>query len=158
MDYIVDFIKSFFSNYLIVSAITGWLFAQLVKVIVDLFNKEKFRISNLLFSTGGMPSSHTATVVSLCIACLIQEGATSPLFAITLILAIVVIIDALGVRYETGKQAQVINKITKELFSGKMEEFNTGLKELVGHTPFQVFMGALVGIAVPIVMNIIMNL
>ena len=105
-----------------------------------------------------MPSSHTATVVSLCIACLIQEGATSPLFAITLILAIVVIIDALGVRYETGKQAQVINKITKELFSGKMEEFNTGLKELVGHTPFQVFMGALVGIAVPIVMNIIMNL
>jgi acid phosphatase family membrane protein YuiD len=65
-------------------------------------------------------------------------------------------IDASGVRYETGKQAKILNRITKELFSGKAEEINTGLKELVGHTPFQVFMGFILGIAVAAAMFFIM--
>jgi acid phosphatase family membrane protein YuiD len=66
-------------------------------------------------------------------------------------------IDASGVRYETGKQAQLLNKITRELFQGNAEEFNLGLKELVGHTPFQVMMGAMLGIVVAIAMGFAMG-
>ena len=65
-------------------------------------------------------------------------------------------IDASGVRYETGKQATILNRITKELFSGKAEDINTGLKELVGHTTFQVFMGFLLGVVVAAAMFFIM--
>lgn len=156
MGIIVDFFVGFFTNYLIASALAGWFCAQFAKVMVSIFSKDNVKFSTLFFSNGGMPSSHTATVVSLCVACLIQEGVSSPLFAISLILTAVVIIDALGVRYETGKQAQVINKIVKELFSGKMDEINLGLKELVGHTPFQVFVGGLLGVGVAVVMNLIL--
>ena len=156
MGIIVDFFVGFFTNYLIVSALTGWFCAQFAKVMVSIFSKDNVKFSTLLFSNGGMPSSHTATVVALCVACLIQEGVSSPLFAVSLILTAVVIIDALGVRYETGKQAQIINKIVRELFSGKMDEFNLGLKELVGHTPFQVFVGGLLGVGVAVVMNLIL--
>ena len=157
MNPVIQFFKDFFSNYLLMSALIGWFIAQIVKTIICLFNKEKVGLSMLIFSNGGMPSSHSATVTALCTASFIQEGAASPTFAISLILAAVVMIDASGVRYETGKQAQILNKITKELFSGKPEEFNTGLKELVGHTPFQVLVGAALGIVIAIGMSFIMT-
>ena len=76
--------------------------------------------------------------------------------AISGLFAMIVMIDALGVRYETGEQAKIINKITTELFSGRPGEINTGLKELVGHTPFQVLIGALWGITVGILMSFVM--
>ena len=156
MNPFIQFFKDFFSNYMLMCAICGWFIAQIAKTIISLFNKEKTSFWMLLFSNGGMPSSHSATVTALCTACCIKYGAASPLFAISLIVACVVMIDASGVRYETGKQAQILNKIAKEIFSGKPEEFNTGLKELVGHTPFQVLIGAILGIAVAIVMSFIM--
>ena len=78
------------------------------------------------------------------------------MFAVCGIFSIIVMIDASGVRYETGKQSQVINKMIDELFSGDMDMLNMGLKELVGHTPFQVFMGFLLGIAVAIIMYFVM--
>ena len=111
----------------------------------------------MFFGTGGMPSSHSSSVCALCIASAIGEGVASPIFAVTLVLSGVVMIDASGVRYETGKQAAIINKITKELFAGNANEVNTGLKELIGHTPFQVFMGALLGIVVAVVMGFILG-
>ena len=157
MNPVIQFFKDFFSNYLLMSALSGWFIAQIVKTIICLFNKEKVGLSMLLFSNGGMPSSHSATVMALCTASFIHGGAASPTFAISLILASVVMIDASGVRYETGKQAQILNKITRELFSGKPEEFNTGLKELVGHTPFQVLVGAALGIVIAIGMSFIMT-
>lgn len=153
----VEYIRDFFSNYVLMSAIVGWFSAQLIKVIIELFNKEKKSLIRVLFSTGGMPSSHSSAVVSLCIACAIGEGLSSPFFAVTLVLAGVVMIDASGVRYETGKQAKIINRITKELFSGNAEEINSGLKELVGHTPFQVVMGAALGIIVAVAMAFAMG-
>jgi acid phosphatase family membrane protein YuiD len=139
------------------SAVVAWFSAQVIKVIVDLFQKERPSLLKIFFSTGGMPSSHSSSVVALCIACAIGEGLSSPYFAITLVLAGVVMIDASGVRYETGKQAQLLNKITRELFQGNAEEFNLGLKELVGHTPFQVMMGAILGIVVAIAMGFAMG-
>ena len=149
-------LKEFFTNYLLVSAFFSWLLAQILKIFTGVFSNEKINLKKLLFSSGGMPSSHSAAVCSLCTASAIQCGAGSTEFGITLILAIIVMMDASGVRYETGKQATIINRITKELFSGKIDEVNTGLKELVGHTPFQVFMGFLLGIAVAALMFFIM--
>ena len=153
----MSYIKDFFSNYVLMSAVVAWFSAQVIKVIIDLFQKERPSLLKIFFSTGGMPSSHSSSVVALCIACAIGEGLSSPYFAITLVLAGVVMIDASGVRYETGKQAQLLNKITRELFQGNAEEFNLGLKELVGHTPFQVMMGAILGIVVSIAMGFAMG-
>ncbi len=144
-----NIIKEFFGNYVLISAVLGWFVAQVLKIFTGFPETKKIHIKNM-FSNGGMPSSHSSTVVALCIACAIQEGVASPYFAITAVLSIIVMNDALGVRYETGEQAKVINRITKELFSGKAEDINMGLKELVGHTPFQVLMGGLLGIVVAV--------
>ena len=145
MKYVLDF----FGNYILISAILGWMMAQFLKLFTGLLTERKFSLK-LMFSNGGMPSSHSATVMALCSACAVKEGFASPYFAISVVLAVIVMNDALGVRYETGEQAKILNKITKELFSGSSAEINTGLKELVGHTPFQVFMGAVLGIVVGI--------
>jgi len=153
----MNFIKSFFGNYMLMSAIGGWFVAQVIKIIISLCRREKTNYFKLLFSTGGMPSSHTASVVGLSTGALVLHGVGSPYFAITCIFAMVVMTDASGVRYETGEQAKILNKITKELFSGKAEEINTGLKELVGHTPFQVAMGAVTGILVSVALGFIMG-
>ena len=103
-----------------------------------------------------MPSSHAAAVVALACAAGLSQGFGSAAFACAGVLSVIVMIDASGVRYETGKQATILNRITKELFSGKAEEINTGLKELVGHTPFQVAMGFVLGVAVAAAMFFIM--
>ncbi len=152
----VEIIRRFFGNYVLISAVLGWFFAQFFKIFTGLFNDHKFRI-RMMFTNGGMPSSHSSTVLALCTACGIQEGVGSPFFAISAVLAIIVMNDAFGVRYETGEQAKVINRIVKELFSGKGEEVNTGLKELVGHTPFQVLVGAILGVLVAVVYGLILG-
>ena len=144
-----------FDNEFVWIPFLTWLAVQTFKVITELVKNKKFNATRIL-GAGGMPSSHSATVMALCTACVIQEGVSSPLFAICFVLAVIVMIDASGVRYETGKQAKIINKITSELFSGKADEFNTGLKELVGHTPFQVIVGAILGIVVAIILGLIL--
>ena len=143
--------KAFFSNFVLVSAICAWFVAQFLKVVVTLFKEKQFKPRVLLFSLGGMPSSHSATVCALFTAAAIKFGFNSFEFAICAVLAMVVMTDAMGVRWQTGEQSKVINKIVKQLFGGNHEESATALKELVGHTPFQVFMGAIVGIATPFV-------
>ena len=155
MNIVIDSLKDFFGNYILVSALTGWFLAQIIKIFICLFSREKINVFKMLFSNGGMPSSHSSTVMALCTACGIKEGLSSSVFAVSLIFAAIVMIDASGVRYQAGKQAQIINKIVKEIFSGKVEDFNTGLKELIGHTPFQVLMGALLGIAIAVVYSFI---
>ena len=141
---------------MLVSALVAWLSAQIIKIFTGVFQNRKMSLTVILFSTGGMPSSHAAAVVALTTAAGLSLGFGSPIFAVCGVLSVIVMIDASGVRYETGKQATIINKITKELFSGKMNDVNTGLKELVGHTPFQVFMGFILGIAVATAMFFVM--
>ena len=148
MDVLINGFKSVFSNYMLVSAMLSWLAAQIIKIFTGLYQSKQMSITNILFGTGGMPSSHSASVLGLTTAAAIRYGLGSPYFAICAILSVVVMIDASGVRYETGKQAVLLNKITKEIFSGKPELMNSGLKELVGHTPLQVIMGALLGFGV----------
>ena len=157
MNAVLNGFKYFFTNYLLVSAMIGWLIAQIIKIFTGLYQNKNMSLVKILFSTGGMPSSHSATVLALTTAAGLQEGFGSPAFAICAILSMVVMIDASGVRYETGKQAVLLNKITKEIFSGKPELMNSGLKELVGHTPFQVVMGALLGIGVGVALFFIIG-
>ena len=149
--------EAFVSNFPLMCTLAAWFFAQFLKVIVTLFREKTFKPGLLLFSLGGMPSSHSASVCSLCTACAIEYGFGSVSFAISGLLAMVVMTDAMGVRWQTGEQSKVINKLVKEIFTGTSEEAETALKELVGHTPIQVFVGAFVGILVPFVMMLIMK-
>ena len=103
-----------------------------------------------------MPSSHSSTMLALSTAAAIQCGFASPAFAISGILAVIVMNDAFGVRWQAGKQAQIINKMIVALFSNT-DEFDVKLKEIIGHTPFQVFMGAILGIVVAVVYAFILN-
>ena len=146
MDKVLYAIKSFFGNYMLVCAIMGWFFAQVIKIFTNLFVKKKFDIK-MLFANGGMPSSHSSTVLALATAAAISQGLGSPAFAISGILSVIVMNDAFGVRWQAGKQAQIINKMVMELFSNK-DEFDVKLKEIIGHTPFQVFMGGLLGFVI----------
>ncbi len=153
----MDYIGSFFGNYMLVSAGLGWLGAQIIKVFTGMFKERAFKLTTLLFSTGGMPSSHAAVVCGLSAASVIQNGWGAGITAVCFVLSIVVMVDASGVRYETGKQAVIINDIVEEIFSGNPDKVNTGLKELVGHTPFQVAVGAVFGVAVAVLMGFLMG-
>lgn len=154
----LDQVKAFFGNYLLMSAAFGWFGAQIFKVFTGMFRDRKFDFITLFFSTGGMPSSHSAVVCALFTSSVILYGWGSSFTAITLVMALIVMVDASGVRYETGKQAQILNKMIKELFDHENTptEFNTKLKELVGHTPVQVFVGAFFGVICAIILAIFM--
>ncbi len=152
----MSYIKAFFGNYVLISAVLGWCIAQVMKIFSGTLSTKKFHIK-YMFSNGGMPSSHSSTVLALTTALAIQEGFATPTFAIAAVLSVIVMNDAFGVRLETGKQATIINRIVKELFSGDPKEINTGLKELVGHTPFQVLVGGIVGIVVAILYGLIVG-
>ncbi len=155
MDYFVQCVKDFFGNYMLMSAMLGWLIAQIIKIFTGLYQNSKMSLKKILFSTGGMPSSHSASVVALTTSAAISKGFGSGYFAISALFAIIVMIDASGVRYETGKQAVFLNKIAKDIFSGKPEEMDIGFKELIGHTPMQVFMGALLGLGIGIALQFV---
>ena len=149
--------EAFINNFPAICTLVAWFLAQFLKVVVILIKEKQFKPRILLFSLGGMPSSHSASVCALWTACAIEYGFGSAAFAISGILAMVVMTDAMGVRWQTGEQSKVINKIVKQLFGGHPDEVGTALKELVGHTPFQVFMGAIVGIATPFVTQLFFN-
>ena len=135
-------------NRIFVCAVTGWFVAQLLKTIIHVLVTGKFEAERLTGS-GGMPSSHSSTVCAMATAAGRLYGLGSFEFAVTVILAIIVMHDAMGVRLETGKQAKLINEIvdTFKTMSGKTlaEE---KLKEFVGHTPLQVLIGAILGIVI----------
>ena len=146
--------KGFFTNYYLMCAIAGWFAAQILKVFTGIFRVRDFSFSAMMFGTGGMPSSHSATVTALCTSVAVKEGFGSPLFAISALLCIIVMNDAVGVRQETGKQSKALNLILKEM-SDSPEKFNENFRELIGHTPLQVVCGALTGFAVAMLMGFI---
>lgn len=151
-------LKNLLTNYTFITPIIAWFSAQLIKMVITLIKDKQFKPLLILFSSGGMPSSHTATVSSLFAASALQYGFGSFEFSVSFILAMVVMTDAVGVRRETGKQAKVLNRIMEELFSGDAERSDRALKELVGHSPLQVAMGALVGISTAIIIAFAMKI
>lgn len=146
------------SNYPLMSAVLAWFVAQVIKTAIDAYFNKGINWERITGS-GGMPSSHSSTVVSLAIATGISYGVDSTLFAIALIFAIVVMYDATGVRRETGKQAVILNRLLLDNpFSWTGKEFEKKLKEYVGHSPFQVLMGAILGILIAVIMAYVYGL
>lgn len=152
----MDFLYELFHNVVFVSAVLGWFIAQLLKTIIHLFITKEF-VAERMVGSGGMPSSHSATVCALATSAGMTYGGSSAEFAISVIFAIVVMHDAMGVRRETGIQAKVINEML-EVFTnmGKKMSPEDKLKEFVGHTPLQVLAGAILGILIAILMCSIM--
>ena len=139
-------------NMLIVSPIVAWFIAQLLKTIIHTIINGKF-VAERMVGGGGMPSSHSATVCALATAAFMQYGAGGYEFAMALVFAMVTMYDATGVRRETGRQGEVLNDLI-EIFKkmGKDVGPDKALKELIGHTPFQVLIGGLLGTAVAVFM------
>ncbi len=149
----MDFFTELLDNYMLVTAITSWFAAQVIKTAIDAYFNKGINWERMTGS-GGMPSSHSAFVVSVATSAAIQYGLSSSVFAICFVLSSVVMYDAMGVRRETGKQAVLLNKILEDNpFNWKPEEFEMKLKEYVGHTPLQVLMGALLGIVMAFVVK-----
>lgn len=144
-------LQEFFSNTVVVASISGWFVAQILKTVIHAFFSKKF-VAERLVGSGGMPSSHSATVCSLSTASCILYGPGSFEFAISLILAIIVMYDAMGVRRETGIQAKLLNDMMRIFADMGREEISADekLKEFIGHTPLQVLAGAILGIFVAI--------
>lgn len=144
-------IIAFFTNFILMSAISSWLVAQILKLFTGVFKQKKLTTVEFLFGTGGMPSSHTAAVCAVATSVGILNGLGSVEFAISAVLAMIVMRDAMGMRRQVGEHAKALNIIMKELADAKNdpELTNKALGELVGHTPLQVFAGTIVGIAVP---------
>lgn len=139
--------EGMFRNDILLCAILSWTVAQVLKVPVYAFVERKISLGRL-FGSGGMPSSHTSFVISLALMIGFNVGFDSPAFAIAFVLAAIVMYDAAGVRREAGTQAIVINQILRDVvFDGKPIS-NEALKELVGHTPLEVFAGVVVGVVV----------
>ncbi|MEK7354201.1 MAG: divergent PAP2 family protein [Chloroflexota bacterium] len=135
------------TNKALVATIWAWALAQLSKTLVA-FLQGKGLSLRYLYGSGGMPSSHSALVSALATAVAIIQGFGSVAFAICFVMALIVMYDAAGVRQSVSRQSRVLNRIVRELSLGHLAGLENDLRELVGHTPFQVFAGSAIGIAV----------
>ena len=141
------------SNQVLVSAVAGWIVAQVLKTMLDFALNRTINCERVVGS-GGMPSSHSATVCGLTTAAALRYGVSSFEFAVCFVLSMVVMYDATGVRRETGKQAKLLNSILSENpLKLNAEVLQEKLKEYVGHTPLQVVAGAILGICLALVIN-----
>lgn len=130
-------------NIVLLTTLSAWLIAQILKTLTSYWHHRELQWERLV-GAGGMPSSHTALVVSLACSVGLRDGFTSSIFAISLVLAAIVMYDAAGIRRAAGKQARVINKLIHQL---RVEHTvrDVRLKELLGHTPLEVLAGAVLG-------------
>lgn len=151
-----------FSNFPLWAALTAIIIAQTIKVPIRFIATKEF-VPRLAFSTGGMPSSHSAVVCALTTAIGIVEGVASSVFALAVIFSVITMFDASGVRRHAGEHAAVINQLvddfqllvehTKNWNEKKQIEKREELKELLGHQPIEVFFGALTGICIAFIMH-----
>jgi len=136
-------------NPALLSAITAWLLAQIIKVLGEYITLRRWNWV-LLFEAGGMPSSHSAMVSAAALSIGLYVGFDQPIFAIASILAMIVIYDATGIRRETGRQAVLINTMIEDLAKGKLAQVER-LKEVLGHTPGEAVLGTILGIVISLV-------
>jgi hypothetical protein len=146
---LADSLRAFFSNAIILSSLTSWFLSQLIKSIIALLRMRKRGIKEILetlfWRTGGMPSSHAAVVTSMTVSVALNEGIGSNLFIVSLLIALVVMRDAMGVRRAVGLQARALNLLGKHT-AEKLEYDYHNVKEIRGHGPLEVVVGALLGI------------
>lgn len=154
----------FFTNIPLMAALTGIVFAQVIKVPIRLIFTKEF-IPNLIFSTGGMPSSHTAAVTALTTSIGLIEGFDTTLFAASFVFSVIIMFDASGVRRQAGKHAALLNELVRDIqyFAREARDWHRKeeyekrleLKELLGHKPIEVFFGAISGIIIGILYSIL---
>jgi uncharacterized protein len=144
-------LKDLFTNMALLGPASAWAIAQIIKTILVLAKGKGFQ-PRYLFTSGGMPSAHSAAVSALATCVAAISGFGSVEFAISVLLALIVMYDATDVRQSVGLQSALINRIVEEIRLGRpMTELRSDLRELIGHTPFQVFTGAAIGILVSMI-------
>jgi hypothetical protein len=141
-------LSGLFDNYVLYSALFAWLLAQLIKVPLDYLQNKRWNWG-LFFSAGGMPSSHSATMVAVTLSTGLFHGFDNPIFAVGVAITTVVVYDAANVRRQAGIQAQKINVLVNELLSGHPVS-EQALREVLGHTPLEVIGGILLGLVIAI--------
>lgn len=146
-----DLLNTMNINEAIFASIVAWFFAQGFKIVTVLIQQKKLDLSRIV-GTGGMPSSHSALTSSLAASVGYIDGFNSTTFSIALILNLVVMYDASGIRRAAGNQAKVLNEVVKSIESGKFKK--ELLKEMLGHTPLEVLVGFVLGITVSSLMNV----
>ena len=132
------------NNHILISALTAWALAQIVKVPIDYLVTHRWNW-RLAFTTGGMPSSHSALVLGTMVSCGLYAGFDSAVFALSVAVAMVVTYDATGVRRQAGYHAERINTIIRTFLQGHPIS-ESDLKEVLGHTPRQVVVGSIMGV------------
>jgi acid phosphatase family membrane protein YuiD len=142
-------------NYVLITTLIAWLLAQLLKLPTDYVKTHKIHWS-LMFSAGGMPSSHSALISSTTLAIGFFHGFGTPLFALALAIGMIVVYDATGIRQQAGIHAQKINQMIEALFQGHPIS-DTTLKEVLGHTPFEAVMGVVLGSVVAVVVWLVVH-
>lgn len=147
----MNFFSQILHNQILLTAIVSWALAQLIKIGIELIRTHRINWQ-LVFATGGMPSSHSSLVVALATATGLRQGFEYPLFAIATVLAFVVLYDAQGIRRQAGNQARIINRMLQNVENAGIK-VDKNLKELLGHTPIQVVGGTILGIIVALIMN-----
>jgi acid phosphatase family membrane protein YuiD len=136
-------------------AVLAWVLAQTAKTVIHWMEHGKFDLARLIFGSGGMPSSHTAFVAAIAVGAGQRAGYDTVQFGVAAALTLVVMYDAAGVRRAAGRQARVLNEILEHLSKGdatwpqQMER----LRELLGHTPFQVVIGLILGAVTALIFN-----
>ena len=149
----MEYIVGIFTNYVLICAFIGWFGAQFIKCFAYIIKIHSFNFA-VLMSSGGMPSSHSATVCSMVVATGRLSGTKSIEFALAFVIAFIVMYDAAGVRRAAGEQARVLNQIVHDISTGETRYLDKNLKELIGHTPLQVVVGAILGILIPLVVPV----
>ena len=140
-------IELILQNRVLFAALLGSIIAQALKLLIDYIIHRKINV-RVLFTTGGMPSSHAALVTALAIGVALTKGWNSIEFAMATVFAVIVMYDAAGVRQAAGKQARILNQIIDELFQEHPQFNEQRLKELLGHTPMQVIVGSMLGVLI----------
>ena len=133
-------------NHVLIVSLVSWIIAQTLKLVVVLLQERKFDLWRLV-SAGGMPSSHSALVSSLATEIGIKDGVQSSIFALGVVFAAVVMYDAAGIRQAVSIQARILNKILDDYFA-RQQWNEERLRELLGHTRIEVFVGAMLGILI----------
>lgn len=139
--------STFLTQSSFVTAIICWFAAQVLKVITVLVTDKRIDFGRFI-GAGGMPSSHSAFVTGLAVAIGLDSGFSSHMFSIAAVLALIVMYDAAGVRRAAGEQAKILNRLVEDWEKRNYQNTEVHLKELLGHTPMQVFAGAILGIAI----------
>ena len=149
----MEIINALFTNIPLLTGGSAFLFSQVLKVIIYYFKEKELNMMHF-FESAGMPSTHSAMSSSMTLMIGMREGFGSTFFAIALVFTIIVMYDAMGVRFAAGQQAVVLNKIIEDIYYEKITE-KEKMKELIGHTPVEVFAGGIIGILFAIIIYLL---